>query len=66
MTEERGIDRRTFVHRAGALGALTASGGLTALLSACGGDDDAGGCARPRLERRSVAAERSSPPSTSP
>ena len=39
MTEERGIDRRTFVHRAGALGALTASGGLTALLSACGGDD---------------------------
>ena len=39
MTEERGIDRRTFVHRAGALGALTASGGLTALLAACGGDD---------------------------
>jgi len=40
MTEERGIDRRTFVQRAGALGALTASGGLGTLLSACGGSDE--------------------------
>lgn len=40
MTEERGIDRRTFVQRAGALGALTASGSLSSLLAACGGDDE--------------------------
>ena len=40
MTEERGIDRRAFVQRAGGLGILTASGGLSALLSACGGNGE--------------------------
>jgi peptide/nickel transport system substrate-binding protein len=40
MTEERGIDRRTLIQRAGALGVLSASGGISALLSACGGNEE--------------------------
>src|SRR5215211_4001178 len=42
MTEERGIDRRTLIQRAGALGVLS-SGGLSALLAACGGNDEGAG-----------------------
>jgi peptide/nickel transport system substrate-binding protein len=39
MSTPQGIDRRTFVQRAGGLAALGATGGLGGLLSACGGTD---------------------------
>ena len=40
MAVNRGIDRRTFVKGAGALGLLGASGGLGAFLAGCGGDEE--------------------------
>ena len=41
MAVNRGIDRRTFVRGAGALGLLGATGGLGSFLAGCGGDDEA-------------------------
>ena len=41
MAVNRGIDRRTFVTGAGALGLLGATGGLGSFLAGCGGDDEA-------------------------
>jgi peptide/nickel transport system substrate-binding protein len=40
MAVNRGIDRRTFVKGAGALGLMGATGGLGSFLAGCGGGDD--------------------------